>query len=266
MHVGSVARFAPPPDDPFDYEALCALVSRRIALVPRYRQKVRWVPGSPRQPGLGRRRGLRHHLPRPPQRAAASRAATPSFAQLVGRLQSRQLDRNRPLWEIYLVEGLADGRFAIITKTHHAMVDGISAVDIGTLILDLEPTPRETAGRRLDAAIGAVPASAWSRDADRRHAAPPVGAHRHGAQWDRPTPGPPPSVPLGARSAESPRSPARRCASAPESRSTPRSASSDGSGWRRPRSTTTSGSARPTAARSTTSSSRPSPARCGPGC
>jgi diacylglycerol O-acyltransferase / wax synthase len=64
--------------------------------------------------------------------------------QLVGRLQARQLDRNRPLWEIYLVEGLADGRFAIITKTHHAMVDGISAVDIATLILDLEPTPRET--------------------------------------------------------------------------------------------------------------------------
>jgi WS/DGAT/MGAT family acyltransferase len=57
---------------------------------------------------------------------------------------SRQLDRGRPLWEIYLVEGLADGRFAIITKTHHAMVDGISALDIGTLILDLEPTPRQT--------------------------------------------------------------------------------------------------------------------------
>jgi len=62
---------------------------------------------------------------------------------LVGRLQSRQLDRNRPLWEIYLVEGLSGGRVAIVTKTHHAMVDGVSAVDIGTVILDVEPTPRE---------------------------------------------------------------------------------------------------------------------------
>jgi diacylglycerol O-acyltransferase len=143
MHVGSVARFAPPPDESFDYDALCALVSRRIGLVPRYRQKVRWVPGHIANPVWvdDEDFDITYHV-RPS--ALPKPGSDVQLRQLVGRLQARQLDRNRPLWEIYLVEGLADGRFAIITKTHHAMVDGISAIDIGTLILDLEPTPRET--------------------------------------------------------------------------------------------------------------------------
>jgi diacylglycerol O-acyltransferase len=143
MHVGSVARFEPPPDASFDYDALCALVSRRIGLVPRYRQKVRWVPGHLANPVWvdDEDFDITYHVR---QSALPKPGSDAQLRQLVGRLQARQLDRNRPLWEIYLVEGLADGRFAVITKTHHAMVDGISAVDIATLILDLEPTPRET--------------------------------------------------------------------------------------------------------------------------
>jgi WS/DGAT/MGAT family acyltransferase len=143
MHVGSVATFSPPPDAPFDYEALCALVSKRIGLVPRYRQKVRQVPGRIANPVWvdDEDFDITYHVRRS---ALPKPGSDHQLRQLVGRLQSRQLDRNRPLWEIYLVEGLDDGRFAIITKTHHAMVDGISAVDIGTLILDLEPTPRDT--------------------------------------------------------------------------------------------------------------------------
>jgi diacylglycerol O-acyltransferase / wax synthase len=143
MHVGSVARFAPPPGESFDYEALCDLVSRRIALVPRYRQKVRWVPGHLANPVWvdDEDFDITYHV----RRSALPKPGSDSqLRALVGRLQARQLDRNRPLWEIYLVEGLADGRFAVITKTHHAMVDGVTAVDIGTLILDLDPTPRET--------------------------------------------------------------------------------------------------------------------------
>jgi WS/DGAT/MGAT family acyltransferase len=143
MHVGSVATFRPPADQPFDYDALCALVSRRIGLVPRYRQKIRWVPGHLANPVWvdDDDFDITYHVRRS---ALPKPGDDDQLRQLVGRLQSRQLDRKRPLWEIYLVEGLADGRFAIITKTHHAMVDGISAVDIGTLILDLEPTPRDT--------------------------------------------------------------------------------------------------------------------------
>ena len=63
---------------------------------------------------------------------------------LVGRLVGRRLDRSRPLWEIYLVEGLADGRFAVVTKTHHAMVDGLASMDVGALLLDVTPDVRDT--------------------------------------------------------------------------------------------------------------------------
>jgi diacylglycerol O-acyltransferase len=142
MHVGGVARFAPPEKDPFDYDALCALVSRRISLVPRYRQKIRWVPGHVANPVWvdDEDFDISYHV----RRSALPRPGSDDqLRELVGRVQSRQLDRNRPLWEIYLVEGLADGHFAIITKTHHAMVDGVSAIDIGTLILDVSPTPRD---------------------------------------------------------------------------------------------------------------------------
>jgi diacylglycerol O-acyltransferase / wax synthase len=151
MHVGGVALFDRPAKD-FDYDRLVELISERIALVPRYRQKVKWVPGRIAAPVWVddpdfdvtyhvRRSGL----PRP--------GTMDQLRELVGRLQSRQLDRNRPLWEMYLVEGLeGDGtsgshdRMAIITKTHHAMVDGVSAVDIGTVILDPTPEPRSIDG------------------------------------------------------------------------------------------------------------------------
>ncbi len=76
---------------------------------------------------------------------------------------ARPLDRNRPLWEMYLVEGLAGGRFAILTKTHHAMVDGAGAIDIGQVILDVTPEPQRAAAEHWIAALGAErrrPASA----------------------------------------------------------------------------------------------------------
>jgi WS/DGAT/MGAT family acyltransferase len=141
MHVGSVARFAPPGDEPFDYEALCALVSRRIAAVPRYRQRLRWVPGHLANPVWvdDAEFDITYHV----RRSALPKPGDDAqLRSLTGRLMARPLDRARPLWEIYLVEGLSDGRFAIITKTHHAMVDGISAVDIGTVLLDVSRTPR----------------------------------------------------------------------------------------------------------------------------
>jgi diacylglycerol O-acyltransferase len=141
MHVGGVCVLEPPAGG-FDYDRLVELISQRIGLVPRYRQKVKWVPGRLANPVWVDDTDFdvtyhvrRSALPKPGNRD--------QLKELVGRLQSRQLDRNRPLWEIYLVEGLEEGRVAIITKTHHAMVDGVSAVDIGTVILDVEPTPRE---------------------------------------------------------------------------------------------------------------------------
>ncbi len=141
MHVGGVAVFQP-PEDGFEYDQLLSLIEQRIALVPRYRQKIKWVPGHIANPvwvddgafdvAFHVRRSA---LPRPGSDA--------QLRELVGRLMSRRLDRTRPLWEIYLVEGLSGGRIAIITKTHHAMVDGISTIDIGQVILDVTPAPRE---------------------------------------------------------------------------------------------------------------------------
>jgi len=141
MHVGGVATFAP-PETGFDYDRLVELTSQRIALVPRYRQKVKDVPGRLVGPVWvdDQDFDVTYHV----RRSALPKPGTDAqLRELVGRLMSRQLDRNRPLWEIYLVEGLEGGRVAVVTKTHHAMVDGVAAVDIGTVMLDLTPTPRE---------------------------------------------------------------------------------------------------------------------------
>jgi diacylglycerol O-acyltransferase len=143
MHVGGVAIFSSPEDRPFDYEGLVRLIEERIGLVPRFRQKVKWVPGKLANPVWvdDPDFDVSFHV----RRSALPRPGTEDqLRDLVGRLMSRQLDRSRPLWEMYLVEGLADGRTAVVTKTHHAMVDGIAAMDIGSVILDLSPTPRET--------------------------------------------------------------------------------------------------------------------------
>jgi WS/DGAT/MGAT family acyltransferase len=141
MHVGGVATFEP-PEGGFDYDRLVELISQRIALVPRYRQRVRFIPGRIANPVWvdDEDFDVTYHVRRSALPKPGSMA---QLRELVGRLQSRQLDRSRPLWEIYLVEGLEGGRVAVITKTHHAMVDGVSAVDIGTVILDLTPTPRD---------------------------------------------------------------------------------------------------------------------------
>ena len=136
MHVGSVGVFEAVPG--FSYESLLAVVRRRLAFVPRYRQRVRWVPGHLANPvwvddenfdlGFHVRRSA---LPRPGREE--------QLRDLVARLMSRPLDRLRPLWEMYLVEGLSGGRFALISKTHQAMIDGVSAVDIGQVVLDASP-------------------------------------------------------------------------------------------------------------------------------
>ena len=100
--------------------------------------------GPDRQPGLGRRRALRHRLPRTPLRAAAA-GSLDQLRELVSRIVSRPLDRSRPLWEIYVIEGLADGQFALLTKSHHVLVDGIDTVDLGQVLLDTCPSRRSSA-------------------------------------------------------------------------------------------------------------------------
>ena len=87
--------------------------------------------------------------------------------ELVARIMSRRLDRNRPLWEVYLVEGLEGGRFAILSKSHQILVDGISTVDLGQVILDVDPRPREHRPRRLASGAGAQRVRAGRRGGQR---------------------------------------------------------------------------------------------------
>ncbi len=140
MHVGAVSIFKRPKAG-FDYDRLVELIEQRIALVPRYRQKVRHVPGNLARPVWvdDPEFDVTYHVRRS---ALPKPGSDEQLTELVARLMSRPLDHARPLWEMYLVEGLARGRTAVLTKTHQAMVDGISAIDIGQVILDVSPEPR----------------------------------------------------------------------------------------------------------------------------
>jgi WS/DGAT/MGAT family acyltransferase len=137
MHIGSVAIFEGPPPS---YERFEAMVAGKLPAVPRYRQKVRFVPfqlGRPLwvdDPHFNLGYHLRHT-------ALASPGRDRELRNLVGRVMSQQLDRHKPLWEMWLVEGLEHGHWAIVSKVHHCMVDGVSGTDLLTVVLDPAPEP-----------------------------------------------------------------------------------------------------------------------------
>jgi diacylglycerol O-acyltransferase len=141
MHVAACSVFEGPA--PEYWELVDAIVSR-LHLVPRYRQRLAFVPleqGRPvwvDDPHFKASYHVRHTaLPRP--------GGDRELKRLAGRVFSQALDRSRPLWELWLVEGLADGRFALLSKTHHALVDGVSGVDIATVLFDTSPDPAPVA-------------------------------------------------------------------------------------------------------------------------
>jgi diacylglycerol O-acyltransferase len=142
MHVASCMVFEGSPPT---HDELVAHVESRLHLVPRYRQRLAFVPlgqGRPvwvDDPHFNTRYHVQHHALPPP-------GSDEQLKHLVGRAFSQQLDRNRPLWELWLVEGLAGDRFAILAKTHHALVDGISGVDITTVLFDLSPEATPVGG------------------------------------------------------------------------------------------------------------------------
>ena len=135
MHVGAVTIFAGPAPT---YDEFSHHIRSRLHLVPRYRQKLAFPPVETGRPlwvddaTFNLEYHVRHTaLPQP--------GSEMQLRALAARIFSQQLDRSKPLWESWLVEGLEDGRFALITKTHHALVDGISGVDLATVIFDLSP-------------------------------------------------------------------------------------------------------------------------------
>jgi diacylglycerol O-acyltransferase / wax synthase len=139
MHVGAVTLVEGPPPP---FEEFLDSLRMRLHLVPRYRQKLAVPPA-----GTGRPLwiddpsfNLEYHvrqtaLPRP--------GSEDQLLRLAARVFSQRLDRSKPLWEVWMVEGMESGGFALITKTHHALIDGIAGVDIAQVIFDLGPVPTE---------------------------------------------------------------------------------------------------------------------------
>ncbi|HEX8083492.1 MAG TPA: wax ester/triacylglycerol synthase family O-acyltransferase [Solirubrobacteraceae bacterium] len=139
MHVGALVTLegpAPPLADFLDS------LRGRLHLVPRYRQKLAVPPldtGRPLwvdDPDFNLEYHVRHT-------ALPSPGSEEQLRNLAARIFSQQLDRSKPLWELWVVEGLEDGSWALISKTHHAMIDGIAGVDLATVMFDLTPVPRE---------------------------------------------------------------------------------------------------------------------------
>jgi diacylglycerol O-acyltransferase len=137
MHIGAVTLFEGPPPP---FVEVAEHIRSRLHLVPRYRQKLAYPPFETGRPlwiddaSFNIEYHVRHSaLPAP--------GTEEQLRRLAARIVSQQLDRSKPLWECWFVEGLEDGRFALIFKTHHALVDGVSGVDLATVLFDLAPVP-----------------------------------------------------------------------------------------------------------------------------
>jgi diacylglycerol O-acyltransferase / wax synthase len=179
MHIGSVGIFEGPAPNYGDY---ADLVAGKLPLVPRYRQKVRFVPFDLGRPvwvddshfNLGYH--LRHTALPPP-------GGDQELRNLVGRLMAQQLDRTKPLWEMWMVEGLQDGHWALVSKVHHCMVDGVSGSDLLAVMLDPErepppanvdtwrPEPEPSDVRLVSEAVGDLVASPYEQFRAMRSAA-----------------------------------------------------------------------------------------------
>jgi WS/DGAT/MGAT family acyltransferase len=142
MHVAGVALFDAAPlkgeDGGIDIARIRAHVASKLQYIPRYRQRLDWVPFDRRPVWVDDEHfaldyHLRHSsLPRP--------GSEVQLKQLAGRIVSTPLDRHKPLWELWVIEGIEDDRFAIIAKIHHCMIDGVSGVDLTTILLNVVPS------------------------------------------------------------------------------------------------------------------------------
>jgi diacylglycerol O-acyltransferase len=137
MHIGGVGIYEGPAPS---RNELVHGVESKLHLVPRYRQKVRYPPLHVGRPVWidDRHFNLDYHIRRT---ALASPGGEDELRALVGRVMSQQLDRTKPRWEMWITEGLGGGRWALVSKVHHCMVDGVSATDLLSVMLDREREP-----------------------------------------------------------------------------------------------------------------------------
>ena len=137
MHVGAVALFGPGPatgGEGVDIDTIRRIIDSRLHLIPRYRQRLATVPFEGHPVWVD---DDHFHLDYHVRHIALPHPGTDDqLKALAGRLMSQQLDRSKPLWELNIVEGLENGGFAIISKIHHCMIDGMSGIDLMAVILD----------------------------------------------------------------------------------------------------------------------------------
>jgi diacylglycerol O-acyltransferase len=135
MHIGALGVFEGPPPS---IAAFRAHIDARLPRLPRYRQRIQEMPLGTGRPVWVEDSGfhLEYHVRHTALPAPGSRR---ELLDLVDRVLGQRLDRTKPLWELWLVEGLGDGRWALVSKTHHAMIDGVSGVDLMSVLLDLSP-------------------------------------------------------------------------------------------------------------------------------
>jgi diacylglycerol O-acyltransferase / wax synthase len=184
MHIGSVALFEGPPPS---HEDVMAAIESKLPLVPRYRQKVRFLPLDLARPVWvdDPHFNLEYHVRRT---AMPSPGGDEELRRLVGRVMSQKLDRTKPLWEMWVAEGLEQNRWALLSKIHHCMVDGVSGTDLMAVLLDSErdaprrplepwvperePSTAHILTSALAAGAGRAAGCRTSRRSARRRAAP----------------------------------------------------------------------------------------------
>ena len=179
MHIGGVAIFEPGPWKSHEerFEALVKHIEPRLDLMPRYRQKVAFLPMNVDMPVWvdDEKFDINFHVKRA---ALPGKGGNKELADYIERVFSRQLDRRHPLWELYYIEGLKGNRWALLTKTHHAMVDGLSALELATVLMDnsadYEP-PKEKSRWRAKKGPGTL---GMLMDTLRERAAAPAGVVR----------------------------------------------------------------------------------------
>ncbi|MGB5169011.1 MAG: wax ester/triacylglycerol synthase family O-acyltransferase [Acidimicrobiia bacterium] len=142
MHVGAVTIFSAGsfamPEGGIDVERLKDFISSKLHMIPRYRQRIVRVPIEQHPVWVDDEHfNIDYHI----RHIAVPRPGTDEeLKRIAGRLMSQQIDRTKPMWEMVVVEGLEDGRFAIVTKIHHCMIDGLSGVDLMAVLMSLVPS------------------------------------------------------------------------------------------------------------------------------